>query len=338
MTGLSTDPIAEFCRDHHAYNGISTARRWEQEKLLRQLEEALGGSPITDATHDDVRAFLLEALARPLSPNTVRKYRNLLLPFFTWAWRHQQIDGDRLLRIRDVPPPRESTSRSEPKPYSRRELDRFYTELGTRWPLAADSTIGRWKDGRAHYNRVWKHGMRLQVNAIVSLALYEGMRRNEVYRASMDDVHPLNRYAIVREGTRKGDGRPKYREVPMQTKAREHLDAWFAWRALLQPQHDSTWLCLHPRWALNPMNERRFGMLLLTIGDWQLHRFRHTCGTEWLRAGMPLKYVSRYLGHSSVTQTECYTKVVRDDLEASALRHVETFNSAVAPREEAEAA
>jgi site-specific recombinase XerD len=333
-----TDVIADFCEHHHSYNGISLRRRHDQEKVLRQFEEALGGGTLIEADHGDVAAFLREALDRPLHPNTVRKYRNMLMPFFTWAWRERLIDGDRLLRIRDVRAPRESTSRSDPKPYTRIELDRFYRELNVRWPYASETTISRWKQGNAGYGRVWKHGMRLQIDAIVTLALCEAMRQQEIYVASIEDVHPLNRYAIIREGTRKGDGRPKFREVPMQDRARAAMQAWLDWRTLLQPEHDFTWLCLHPRWALRPMNSTRFGMLLLTVGDWQLHRLRHTCATEWLRAGMPLKYVSEYLGHSSIRQTECYTKVVRDDLEAASVRAAARFNRATAPREEAEAA
>ncbi|MDQ1584582.1 MAG: hypothetical protein QOF36_2636 [Microbacteriaceae bacterium] len=332
------DVIAEFCEHHHGYNGISEDRRQRQERVLREFEAALGGTPLVEADHDEVATFLRAALDRPLSPNTVRQYRNMLMPFYTWAWRRRLIDGDRLLRIRDVAPPRESTARSDPKPYSRIELDAFYRELNARWPYAAESTIGRWQQGNAGYGRVWKHGMRLQIDAIVSLALNEGMRRSEIYAATIEDVHPLNRYAIIREGTRKGDGRPKFREVPMQPRARAALQAWLDWRTLLQPGHDFTWLCLHPRWALRPMNSTRFGGLLLTAGDWSLHRFRHTCATEWLRAGMPLKYVSQYLGHSSIAQTECYTKVVRDDLEAASARAAARFDRATAPREEAKAA
>jgi hypothetical protein len=48
-----------------------------------------------------------------------------------------------------------------------------------------------------------------------------------------------------------------------------------------------------------PMRLNAFKAQLSTVGAWELHRFRHTCGTEWLRAGMELAIVSRLFGHST---------------------------------------
>lgn len=329
------DLIADFDREYHTLNGTTERRRKSQRKVLREFEDSLHGRPLPEARPEDLEAFLTSELERGLHVNTVRKHLNMIRPFYSWLWRRRVIDGDHLLWIRDVRPPRGSSAQSDPKPYDRHELDRFYAELDERWPLAKDSTIERWRQSRARYHRVWKHGMRLQIEAVLALALYQGMRSKEIYEVKVDEAHPLNRYVIVRMGTRKGNGRPKYREVPMQEHTRAAMQAWLDWREQFQLDHDSTWLCLHPRWGpAAPMNLRRFGGLMHTIGSWELHRFRHTCGTTWLRAGMPLKHVSEWLGHSSVTKTEGYVRVVRDDLEREAVRASSRFDRMVARREE----
>jgi site-specific recombinase XerD len=44
------------------------------------------------------------------------------------------------------------------------------------------------------------------------------------------------------------------------------------------------------------------------------HGFRHAFGSHFLRAGCDLRYIQGFLGHQSITTTEVYTKVEKDDL------------------------
>jgi integrase len=45
------------------------------------------------------------------------------------------------------------------------------------------------------------------------------------------------------------------------------------------------------------------------------HTSRHTWATRALRKGMPIQYVSKLLGHSSIRMTEHYVKIVNLDLD-----------------------
>jgi integrase len=45
------------------------------------------------------------------------------------------------------------------------------------------------------------------------------------------------------------------------------------------------------------------------------HTSRHTWATRALRKGMPIHYVSKILGHSSIRMTEHYVKIVNPDLD-----------------------
>lgn len=45
------------------------------------------------------------------------------------------------------------------------------------------------------------------------------------------------------------------------------------------------------------------------------HSLRHTCGTEMLRGGASVRHVQEMLGHSQITTTQIYTRVVPSDLQ-----------------------
>jgi integrase/recombinase XerD len=45
-----------------------------------------------------------------------------------------------------------------------------------------------------------------------------------------------------------------------------------------------------------------------------VHTFRHTLATEMLRKGCELSYIQRILGHESLTTTQQYTHIVKDEL------------------------
>lgn len=330
-----SDLVERFCAHHHAYNDISTRRRVEQKRVLLEFEDHVGG-PLTEATGEDLSSYLVALVERGLHVNTVRKYRNLIRPFYTWAWPNKLITADTLLGIREVPCPRGATGESEPNPYSREELDQFYEELDERWPRTEDHLLERWQRGTVRYHTVWRHFMRAQIEAIVALALYAGMRRSEILAADIDDIHPDNAYVVVRSPARKGRrGVGVVREVPYTEGLRKAMERWLELRELVEPNHARPWCSLHPRYGSRPMNERRFGMLLLTVGEWELHRFRHTSATEWARAGVELEKVQKIMGHARLTQTLAYRKLVRDDVARSMSRLESKFDRAVRPREEA---
>lgn len=325
-----------FCREYWSYNDISEDRRTDQAKVLREFEDRLDGDLLA-ASANDLRDYLASCSERGLHPNTVRRIRGEVLPFFSWAQERGLISRLALLEIRDVRAPRGAVQRNVPNPYSRKEIAEFWAELDQRWPRADDKWVQRWMQGRSPWSRVRTHGMNLQVRAIAALALYCGLRRSEIHRANLDDIHADNEYAVVRYPARKGrDHRERPpREVPITVGGSRLLAPWLEFREAMDPPHDRPWLSLHGQNALNPMSIYRFSELLLRIGrGWQLQRFRHTCGTEWLRAGMPLEHVKDLLGHASIQETLGYAKIVPEDVRKSAFRNMHIFDRAIGPPEE----
>lgn len=329
--------VEQFAADHFVVNGVTAHRQADVRMCLRRLEE-FAGRPPEQCTDLDLRAFLADEVGRGLHINTVNFHLRCIKPFYNWCWRQRLIDAEQIMRIRDVRPPRGSTTKGQPRPYKRHELDRFYDQLDKRWPLSKPNMVKRFGEGKSKYNKVWRHGIHLQIEAIVSLALFAGMRNSEIHYADLDEIHPDNDYIVVRGKSAYGERRG-YREVPYTEDGRELMGRWLEYRALCNPDHDRPWLKLSvfaspnntfaPGHPFEPIGDDAWRRLLLGVGPWELHRFRHTCATEWLRAGMPLEKVQKLLGHARITDTLAYTKLLREDVRDSAHRHEREFGKAV---------
>lgn len=310
----ASDVIVRFETEYQHYHGLTEERVREQQKELRAFE-VRSGKPLVECSGPDLGAYLAHLVSTGLHVNTVRKRGNFVRPFYSWAFEKGLVNGDTLMSIRAVRNPKGATGRSIPKPYKAKELAQFRDELAAALPLLPPFRLNYYFTGRAKFAKIARHAQRLQTEAIVGLALYGGLRRQEIYDLSIDDMHPDNEYVVVHG---KGD---KPREVPHTAHTRRVIQTWLDFRALLEPDHDKPWLSLSPRqpapgW-LKPMRYRRYEELLTDVGNWQLHRFRHTCATEWLRAGMPLEVVSRLLGHANLQQTLAYAELVREDIQRS---------------------
>lgn len=336
-----TDPIDRFAAEYHTFHAISTVRAREQIKLLREFE-AFAGHPITQTSDADLRAFLADLVGRGYHPNTVRKKGNMIRPFFGWAFDARLVSGDDYMRVTRVRNPRGATGESKPKPYDRKEIAQFWSDLDASWPLYA-RMVSRWERGiRTRWWWIHLHAMHVQIEAIAMLALHAGMRRDEIFNAALDDIHYDNAYVVIRHGAKKNaQGEVKPREVPMTAQLALALERWFELRAKILRssrggKHDSPWLSLThtgPKGKAHykrPISHKRFSALLGTVGSgYELHRLRHTCATEWLRAGVPLEQVQKLMGHSRLQQTLAYAELVKTDLEKAMGKAAEQFQTAV---------
>jgi site-specific recombinase XerD len=332
------DAIARFEREYLAYHGISQKRRVEQVNVLRTFASSLDGRSVVEATASDLQAYAGALIESGLHVNTVRTRLNMVRPFVSWAYAVGLIDADRYLRLKAVPNPRGSSSYSAPKPYTRQEIVAFWTALNTRHPKLPSSGRGsqaltRWLKGKGRWAPLRHHAMNLQITAMVRLALDMGLRRAEIYNLTVNDAHYDLEYLIVRGKADPNSGEPKIREVPFTTAARAALKDWIEFRARIRPEHDALWLKL---WYSDiydqPIRWSRFERLLLqAVGpQWRWHRFRHTCGTEWLRSGnMTLEQVSRLLGHATLQQTLGYAAILNSDIGRAMMKGEAGFEQAV---------
>lgn len=321
---MTTMTIERFEHEYLEYNNVSPRRAVQQIKALRALE-AHAGKTLTDCGGEEFSAFLAAEVARGLNPNTVTKTAGMIRPYFGWAFDKKLISGDTLMEIQRVKNPKGSTKRSRPKPYSTKELRRFWADLDQTWPLKSERSLKMWRNGTASYRVVWRHLMRVQIEAIVRLALDCGLRRQEIYGLSIDDMHPDNFYIVVRKAKREAGGEEKTREVPFTKATRVAVQRWLDFRSELKPDHDFPWLALRNPRPLKQMRWERFERIVSTCGPYTLHRFRHTCATLWVRAGVDLEKVQRLLGHATLQQTLAYAELVRDDIHAAMHKNEDVF-------------
>jgi site-specific recombinase XerD len=339
---MTTEEILErFYNEYIRYHGISGERWRAQRRLLLEFDATLDGRTLAEVTQGDFQSFAGALLDSGLHVNTVRKKLNMIRPLYSWAYAAGVVDAETYLRLKQVKNPRGSSGNSIPQPYTRKDLDRFWSELESAYKLMpakgpGSQSLKRWLTKGGGWTHVRRHAMRLQLEAMVRLALDCGMRRSEIFGLTLDDMHYENEYIVVRGKADPTTGLPKVRSVPVTGDARAAIKQWVEFRTLLRPTHNSPWLVLH-RSAMDPvgpMGFTRFKTLLQhTVGpDWRWHRFRHTAATEWLRAGADLEVVSALLGHATLQQTLGYAAILKSDI-AKKLGKVEAkFSEAVTNR------
>lgn len=327
------DALSDFNRDLEA-RGVSQARRRDHLRVLRQLSGYLAPNSLLMASADDLTTYLARREEAGYAPNTLRKERQMALSFFTWAREAGQISTETLVALRSAVSPQGATNRVRPEPYSPKELRIFRELINERWPLMdevrARKFVRRWKNGDTPYSRIRKHAIRLQLDAVISLALHGGLRRGEIFALQLDDIHYDNAYAVVWSGERWNSA---HREIPYTEDARAAVKAWLDFRACMGVEHGDPWLNLWAaRTAREPIKRDAFAKLLSSYVAPGLNyrRLRHTCGIAWLKAGMTLWEAQRLLGQASLMDTLPYGEAIGAALQGRVERGEGRFSEALA--------
>jgi site-specific recombinase XerD len=300
--------------------GASGARRSDYRRVLARLAASLKLKSLFEADGADLNAYLAAQATIGHAPSTLRKERQMILSFFTWAYETDRISADALIELRSTVSPQGATGRACPQPYTAKELRKFRHAIAVRWPtmdcVRAERFVRRWKNGASPYSRIRKHAIRLQLDAIVALALHGGLRRGEILALHLDDMHHDNAYIVVWSGKR---WQSSNREVPFTDEARVSVKAWLEFRASMGVDHEHPWLNLwSAKSAREPIKPDAFAKLLSSyVGPGlSYRRLRHTCAVSWLRAGMELWEAQQLLGHADLKNTLPYGEAVETDLEA----------------------
>jgi integrase len=326
--------LTRFEAEHMDSNSISPGRRAEQFLVLRRYAAQLNGRSLVEGGPADVLNFLgSEMKARDLAPNTARKYHGMIRAFNSWAYSVGLIAPMEYGALKAVPNPRGSQAQCQPKPYTPAEIREFYTTLDVRYPLLPEYGTGskrlrRYYKGTAPFNRrIWRHARRLQFEAQVSLCLETGLRRSEMFRLTIPQMHYDNEGVIV-VSAKSQPGQHREREVPYTNHSRVVIQDWLEFRTTLCLDHDKPWLALHENGGghLVPLGYGQLAEALAVFGDkWTWHRFRHTFATERLRAGMPIEQLRLMLGHGNLEQTLAYAQILRPDVQKEAERTEQAF-------------
>jgi len=151
--------------------------------------------------------------------------------------------------------------------------------------------------------------------AVALLLFYTGLRVGECSALNREDVLLSARKGklIVRKG--KGDS---YREVPLNSEAREACEAWEAERRDRFPKSsDPAYFLSYQGLRLSP---RAIDLLLRKIGkeaqvSLSAHVLRHTCLTRLVRQGNDIVLVAEIAGHRRLETTRRYSLPSEKDRE-----------------------
>jgi integrase len=301
--------VAEFIASREA----GEARRHAVGRIIGEFLADAGSDASAASASHALRTHLRLLHERGLHPNTVRKRLGVLKGYYRWAYSTGHVAAEALVAVEAVAAPRGSTNAARPLPYTDGDLKRLFDALDVRWPRLPDAQAsklaGRWRAGRSPYRRIRRHAVRLQLEAVIALALDLGLRRREVLALNVDDVHHDNAYVVVRNPDARGE---VLREVPMTANARDAVAAWLNFRAALGVSHDWPWVALHAGPSIGqPMKPEAFNHMLrvYTGGGWSLKRLRDTCARRWVELGLLADALRELLGIASIEDVSPYLSV-----------------------------
>ena len=332
------DLLAQFAVEHFERNSISEHRRYVTLLTLRRLAKHVDGD-LTQMTPSNLMVWQGAELKRGLCPNTVRNRETMIWAFLSWAQTAGVMSLERTTQLKLVSTVRGGSVQIQPRPYTRREIERWRELLDAKWPLVPQRGLGSraldryFKTGKLHsYAR--QHARRLQMEAQVSLALEEGLRRVEIFKLTLAEFHFDNETVVV-QTAKLEPGQRRVREVPYTPHSRQCVQEWLEFRKLMAPGHDRPWLRLtsdpiNHADVLDPQTFRQFSMSPDKIdAAYKWHRWRHTFATNRLRAGMPLEQLQIMFGHAKLEQTQAYAKIVSSDVQKEANRTEAEFESLI---------
>lgn len=168
---------------------------------------------------------------------------------------------------------------------------------------------------------MWKMPMD---DLIVSLELLHGLRRIEILRLTIPDIHLEDRYIDIRG---KGGMGGKLRRIPMHPNFDASYNRWMSERAEIARRttnykgedHVLVFerggkLCKYEEFSGRGVSIRIRDMSARLGVHFSNHTLRRTFGRELYRSGVPIAVISTIMGHKSTEQTMKYLGLELDDM------------------------
>ena len=153
--------------------------------------------------------------------------------------------------------------------------------------------------------------------AILEVLYSSAIRRSELARLCLTDVHTQRGSVLVREGKGKRD-----RFVPLGERACRWVDKYLieVRPALLAAEEEGRLFLTEYGGpfnvdALSEIVKRAIQRAGVSVPG-ACHLFRHACATHMLENGADIRYIQALLGHASLTSTQIYTHVSIQKLKA----------------------
>jgi integrase len=282
----------------------------------RQIEvaaEYFGDKPVKDLVPHDVEDFMAHLKDRGCRPATARRYLASLSPVLDEAVK--------------------------------RGLARTNVAAGVKRPRLVDPEVPFL--GEPEIRRLIAGAMG-ELKPIIAILADTGLRRGELLSLEWRDVD-LARGTVVVRHSKTGRGR----EVPLTARAREAFEALRAGRGPIPLRGEDRIFegalgCKrtpHTREGHVPGTDRdrlearlttRFRRLAKSLGmtGVSVHTLRHSCASRMVAAGVPLSFVARVTGHSTLSCAARYGKHAPTDAGRQAIRALEAATGMARPGRE----
>jgi integrase/recombinase XerD len=152
----------------------------------------------------------------------------------------------------------------------------------------------------------------LRNRAVMEVMYATGLRINELVHLQVYDVDLTDKVIFIR----KGKGR-KQRVVPLSKTAagflKEYLEKIRPWWVRKNPRQRRLFLNHHGQPLIGDSIRTFLRRYRLSAGikkPVSPHTLRRSCATHMLAAGADIRYVQKLLGHSRLTTTQLYTRVM----------------------------
>lgn len=155
----------------------------------------------------------------------------------------------------------------------------------------------------------------VRTRAILAVLLDSGVRASELCGLRLADVDLDEGTIVVRAATSKSR---RTRTIALGARARREVGRW--WRAKRHAWDQATTAPFFCGWNQRPIGVRTLHRLLVRHGvrcgvpGCNPHRFRHTFAVQCLRAGINPLTLMRLLGHTDLTMTRRYVKLLEADV------------------------
>jgi len=266
---------------HYADHTLDAYQRDLEHFFASQAEQ---GHALLPPARDGFRGWLAGMQAAGMAKSTAARRVSSVRSFYRWIARHEKADLPDLSWMK-------APRRGQPLP---RAIS--HDQAAALLRAVRDRPLPDWQIARDQ--------------ALMLLMYGAGLRLSEVLGLTAQDL-PLSDWLRI---TGKGN---KMREVPILPAV---ADAVANARALcpFQPQGSNSLFCSSRGQPLGPRAvQRLLEALRMAAGlpaDTTPHSLRHAFATQLLAGGGDLRAIQQLLGHASLSTTQRYTKVDREQL------------------------
>ena len=242
--------------------------------------------------------FFLGRVEKKWKATTYRTYYMTLVVFFDWAIANNHLETNYVKGI-ELP----KIPKALPKNLSKQQTNRIL-ETALNFPCS-------------------HRFIRYRNHAILSTFVFAGIRKDELFKLTLDDVDIQNRTLFIN-----GKGE-KQRIIPISYRLAEILERYFKERQKLK----KTCPAFFTSFRLNkPYTDAGLRRVVSAIREcsgiyFRPHVLRHTFATLMLEGGCDIYSLSKMMGHNDIKTTTLYLSASAEHLRNILLKHPLEKNS-----------